>query len=138
MLRKTLYHEMGHINDMMFMPKLYNCVLVDFENRNVNADSISALFWLEYLAEKRTAFFENVYNLEICDEFVKRKWHCSVSKLSIAPYLSKISPTTLFKKSCNSWLYEQYICINQFTSYSLNFVIQIVSSIAHPTDAFSP
>ena len=82
MLRKTLYHEMGHINDMMFMPKLYNFVLVDFENRNVNADSISALFWLEYLAEKRTAFFENVYNLEICDEFVKRKWHCSM----IDPY----------------------------------------------------
>lgn len=79
MLRKTLYHEMGHINDMMFMPKLYNCVLVDFENRNVNADSISALFWLEYLAEKRTAFFENVYNLEICDDFVKRKWHCSIA-----------------------------------------------------------
>lgn len=79
MLRKTLYHEMGHINDMTLMPKLYNCVLESFGNRNINADSITSLFWVEYIAEKRTAFFENVYNLGICDDFVKRKWHCSMS-----------------------------------------------------------
>lgn len=79
MLRKTLYHEMGHINDMVVMPKLYNCVLKSFEGRNINADSITALFWVEYVAEKRTAFFENVYNLEICNDFVKRKWHCSIA-----------------------------------------------------------
>ena len=79
MLRKTLYNEMGHINDMALMPKLYNCILESFENRNINADSIASLFWGEYVAEKRTAFFENVYNLEICDDFVKRKWHCSIA-----------------------------------------------------------
>lgn len=79
MLRKTLYHEMGHINDMVFMPKLYTCVLENFENGNINADSISSLFWIEYLAERRTVFFENVYNLEICDDFVKGKWHCSMT-----------------------------------------------------------
>lgn len=78
MLRKTLYHEMGHINDMVFMPKLYNCVLENFKKRNINSDSISSLFWIEYLAEKRTAIFENVYNMEICDELVKQKWHCSI------------------------------------------------------------
>lgn len=82
MLRKTLYHEMGHINDMALMPKLYKCVLGAFENRNIDADCISSLFWIEYLAEKRTATFENVYNLDICDDFVKRKWHCSM----IDPY----------------------------------------------------
>lgn len=82
MLRKTLYHEMGHINDMVFMPKLYNHVLESFESRNVDADSISSLFWIEYVAEKRTAVFENVYNMEICDELVKRKWHCTI----IDPY----------------------------------------------------
>lgn len=79
MLRKTLYHEMGHINDMALMPKLYSCILESFENRNINAGSIASLFWVEYVAEKRTAFFENVYNLEICDDFVKRKWHCSIA-----------------------------------------------------------
>lgn len=79
MLRKTLYHEMGHINDMVFMPNLYNCVFINFENRKLNADSISSLFWIEYLAEKRTAFFENVYNLEICDKLVTKKWHCSIA-----------------------------------------------------------
>ncbi|GFI18166.1 hypothetical protein IMSAGC009_03338 [Lachnospiraceae bacterium] len=79
MLRKTLYHEMGHINDMALMPKIYSCILESFENRNINGDSIASLFWIEYVAEKRTAFFENVYNLEICDDFVKRKWHCSMA-----------------------------------------------------------
>lgn len=79
MLRKTLYHEMGHINDMALMPKLYNCVLESFEGRKINADSIVSLLWIEYVAEKRTAFFENAYNLEICDEFVKRKWHCTIA-----------------------------------------------------------
>ena len=54
MLRKTLYHEMGHINDMALMPNLYNCILESFENRNINADSIASLFWVEYVAEKRT------------------------------------------------------------------------------------
>ena len=79
MLRKTLYHEMGHINDMVFMPKLYNCVLESFENRSINAESISSLFWIEYLAEKRTSTFENVYNMEICDDLVTKKWHCSIA-----------------------------------------------------------
>lgn len=79
MLRKTLYHEMGHINDMTLMPKLYNCILESFESRKINGDSIASLLWVEYVAEKRTAFFENVYNLELCDHFVKRKWHCSIA-----------------------------------------------------------
>ena len=79
MLRKTLYHEMGHINDMELMPKLYDCVLEGFNNRKVNAECISSLIWIEYIAEKRTATFENVYNLEICDELVTKKWHCSIA-----------------------------------------------------------
>lgn len=79
MLRKTLYHEMGHINDITFIPKLYNCVLDNFEHKNISADSIVSLFWIEYLAEKRTVSFENVYNMEICDELVKREWHCSIA-----------------------------------------------------------
>ena len=79
MLRKTLYHEMGHINDMTLMPQLYNCILESFESRKINSDSIVSLFWVEYVAEKRTAFFENIYNLEICDDFVKRKWHCLIA-----------------------------------------------------------
>lgn len=79
MLRKTLYHEMGHINDMTLMPQLYNCILESFESRKIKSDSIVSLFWVEYVAEKRTAFFENIYNLDICDDFVKRKWHCSIA-----------------------------------------------------------
>ena len=79
MLRKTLYHEMGHINDMKLMPKLYNYIFEDFQNGRFSAESISSLFWVEYVAEKRTAIFENVYNMGICDKFIKKKWRCSMS-----------------------------------------------------------
>lgn len=114
MLRKTLYHEMGHINDMVVMPKLYNCVLKSFEVRNVYVDSIAALFWVEYIAEKRTAFFENVYNLEICDDFVKRKWHCSIADPYAQYgeknffYLTKLLPCFIARTSKND-LREQYL-----------------------------
>ena len=99
LLRKTLYHEMGHINDMAYMPNLYKCV---FENvlkkaADINA-STSSLFWIEYIAEKRSSGFENVYDLEICDEFVDAEWKCSMSSFfsdyneNNFCYLTKILP----------------------------------------------
>ena len=36
LLRKTLYHELGHINDMTLMPKLYGMMFKDFQNGDVN------------------------------------------------------------------------------------------------------
>ncbi len=76
LLKKTLYHEMGHITDMTFMPKLYKCVL---DNDEINENYIASLFWLEYIAEKRTSGFEKVNDLEICNDIVKRKWKCSMA-----------------------------------------------------------
>lgn len=77
LLRKTLYHELGHINDMTFMPKLYGMMFKDFQNGDVDLYSISILLWIEYVAEKRTVGFENVNDMELCDDFVKEKWECS-------------------------------------------------------------
>lgn len=79
MLRQTLYHEMGHINDMIKMPCLYNSVLQGYESNNFDVNCISSLFWLEYIAEKRSASFENVNDFEICDEIVSRKWICTMA-----------------------------------------------------------
>lgn len=76
LLKKTLYHEMGHITDMTFMPKLYKCVL---DNDEIDKNYIASLFWLEYIAERRTSGFENVNDLEICDDIAKRKWNCSMA-----------------------------------------------------------
>ena len=39
--------------------------------------SISILLWIEYVAEKRTVGFENVNDMELCDDFVNEKWECS-------------------------------------------------------------
>lgn len=114
MLRKTLYHEMGHINDMTLMPKNYNYVLESFESRKINIDSIASLLWVEYVAEKRTAFFENAYNLEICDELVKRKWHCSIADPYARYgeknffYLTKLLPYFMARTNKKD-LREQYI-----------------------------
>lgn len=77
LLRKTLYHELGHINDMTLMPKLYGMMFKDFQNGDVDLYSISILLWIEYVAEKRTVGFENVNDMELCDDFVKEKWECS-------------------------------------------------------------
>ena len=77
LLRKTLYHEMGHINDMTLMPKLYGMMFKDFQNGDVSLYSISILLWIEYVAERRTAGFENVNDMELCDDFVNEKWECS-------------------------------------------------------------
>lgn len=77
LLRKTLYHELGHINDMTLMPKLYGMMFKDFQDGDVDLYSISILLWIEYVAEKRTVGFENVNDMELCDDFVKEKWECS-------------------------------------------------------------
>lgn len=77
LLRKTLYHELGHINDMTLMPKLYGMMFKDFQNGDVSLYSISILLWIEYVAERRTAGFENVNDMELCDDFVNEKWECS-------------------------------------------------------------
>lgn len=94
LLCKVIYHEMGHINDMILMPQLYGCVL---NSKRIDDNYIASLFWLEYIAEKRTAGLENVNDMELCDEFVKRKWKCT--KLNIDTvndknffYLTKVLP----------------------------------------------
>ena len=100
----TIYHEMGHINDMIIMPKLYGCVL---NNENIDANYISSLFWLEYIAEKRTAGLEDVNDMGICEEFVERNWNCTYSNPNTADdknffYLNKVLPYFLARTSDKS------------------------------------
>lgn len=94
LLYNTIYHEMGHINDMIVMPQLYDCVL---NCEKINGNYIVCLFWLEYIAEKRTAGLENVNDMDICDQFVDRKWECSFFNLNSTNdknffYLNKVLP----------------------------------------------
>lgn len=126
LLKQTIYHEMGHINDMAYMPNLYKCV---FENvlkkaADINA-STSSLFWIEYIAEKRSSGFENVYDLEICDEFVDAEWKCSMSSFfsdyneNNFCYLTKILPYFLGRTTHEKVRQEYLIKIknNVLTDY---------------------
>lgn len=70
MIVNTLYHEMGHVTDWLVMPKLYNAALNIHDNKSMFA----ALFWLEYLAEKRSCSNGRVNGSEYCDDFVKKPW----------------------------------------------------------------
>lgn len=116
LIRQTIYHEMGHINDMVYMPSLYNCV---FENAQKKAAGINistaSLFWLEYKAEKRSAGFENVYDMEICDEFADHEWKYSVSdsysnfNAGNFCYLTKILPYFLGGTAHDEHVRQEYI-----------------------------
>jgi len=89
----TLYHEMGHITDWVRYPKLY-AEAETMENVKVG---LPALFWLEYIAEKRSCLKNDYDNFEFCNQFVKRQWHAYYSnfydiKESNFLYLNKMLP----------------------------------------------
>lgn len=77
LLRQTLYHEMGHINDMVLMPSLYKYAF----SEDKNEEQIVSQFWLEYLAEKRSDGFEGIENFDLCEQFVKENWKCTMISL---------------------------------------------------------
>lgn len=66
----TLFHEMGHVSDWLSMPKLYKCVEESISRKY----SIVALFWLEYLAEKRSCIEGRADHTEFCRDFIGREW----------------------------------------------------------------
>lgn len=93
-LKQTLFHEMGHINDMVLMPKLYKYAFSEDSNR----EQIASQFWLEYIAEKRTTIFEGFQSFDLCDGFVKEDWRCTMCSLdeninsTNFAYLTKVLP----------------------------------------------
>ena len=74
-IKQTLYHEMGHINDMFYMPNLYSYALSD----DCNKEQIAAQFWIEYIVEKRSVGFEGICEAVFCNNFIKKKWKCTVN-----------------------------------------------------------
>lgn len=87
----TLYHEMGHVNDWKKMPGLYVAV--------ERADNIKhawpALFWLEYISEKRSCSTNLVSYAVFCNSFVRREWKSNQFNLQFANeenffYLTKV------------------------------------------------
>ena len=75
LLRQTLYHELGHINDMVLLPNLYKHAFRQDDSK----ERIVSQFWLEYIAERRSEGFEGLENFGLCDDFVKQSWKCRMS-----------------------------------------------------------
>lgn len=71
MIVNTLYHEMGHITDWAQYPRIY-AEAESMENKKVGLPS---LFWIEYIAEKRSQSKDNSNSTEFCVQFVKGQWH---------------------------------------------------------------
>ena len=93
MIVNTLYHEMGHITDWAQYPKLY----AEAEFMNNKKVGLPALFWLEYLAEKRSCSKDGSNNVEFCKQFVECKWHayyCNFDDIDENNffYLNKVIP----------------------------------------------
>ena len=66
----TIYHEMVHASDWKKMPQLYGMV----EDNSESSLKIASLFWLEYLAEKRSSEKGLVNHNFFCEDFVTREW----------------------------------------------------------------
>lgn len=73
----TLVHEMGHLNDWLAMPNLYECV---FDCQNKKHYSI-ALFWLEYIAESRTANLGLYDYTSYCKDVASELWDIQMCSL---------------------------------------------------------
>lgn len=70
MIVNTMFHEMGHVTDMAFMLNLYSTA----ENMDDIKAMVTSVFWLEYLAEKRSSIEGLVNHSDYCDDFASRKW----------------------------------------------------------------
>lgn len=70
MIVNTMFHEMGHVTDRVFMPNLYLAA----ENMDDDKAMVTSVFWLEYLAEKRSSIEGLVNHSDYCDDFASRKW----------------------------------------------------------------
>lgn len=93
MIVNTLYHEMGHITDWAQYPQLY----AEAESMNNKKVGLPALFWLEYLAEKRSCSKDESNNAVFCKQFVERRWHayyCNFDDLDENNffYMNKVIP----------------------------------------------
>lgn len=84
---------MGHATDWKKMPNLYNAV----ELCPTSKDGIASLFWVEYLAEKRSQAFFQSDDDSFCNNFAKGHWRAYKSDLSSTrndsfSYLCKLMP----------------------------------------------
>lgn len=89
----TLYHEMGHVSDRKKMSTLYRIV----EENPTSAEGVASLFWLEYIAEKRTAEKNIVDHDSFCTDVAKSEWRAYKTEFGRGgshnfTYLCKVLP----------------------------------------------
>lgn len=70
LIANTLYHEMGHVSDIKMMPHIYATA----QNLEKEEQMLSAFFWAEYLAEKKSSSSNIIDYTEYCEDFAHREW----------------------------------------------------------------
>lgn len=128
MLINTQFHEMGHATDWKKMPNLYNSV----EMRPTSKDGIASLFWVEYLAEKRSQAFSQSDDDSFCNNFAKSHWRAYKSDPESTrhdnfTYLCKVMPYFL-ARTIGPDIRQQYLDImeNQLLK---DFILEITKEI---------
>lgn len=67
----TLYHELCHVSDFKKMPLIHQAAE---QLSNDASKGLPSLFFLEYLAEKRSSSINPEIHRPFCDDFASRKW----------------------------------------------------------------
>lgn len=117
----TLFHEMGHINDMVKYPVLYDTI----ENSDDMEKAPPSLFWTEYLAEKRSVSVDPSAK-DFCEEFVSTSWNIQKRSTGTATtgdffYLNKALPYFIVR--------AEYINKDYFDRINNEIVTEYVSEV---------
>lgn len=117
----TLFHEMGHINDMVKYPVLYDTI----ENSDDMEKALPSLFWTEYLAEKRSVSVDPSAK-DFCEEFVSTSWNIQKRSTGTATtgdffYLNKALPYFIVR--------AEYINKDYFDRINNEIVTEYVSEV---------
>lgn len=87
---RTLFHELCHISEITTMPKIHR---YSFSHKNIGY--MIALFWIEYIVERKTCAKINSQIDELCIDAAENDW--SISKLNFTDadcsnyfYLTKV------------------------------------------------
>ena len=128
MLINTQFHEMGHATDWKRMPNLYNAVMI----HPTSEDGIASLFWVEYLAEKRSQVFSPLDYDSFCNNFAKSHWRAykcdsDSTRHDNFTYLCKVMPYFL-ARTIEPGKRKQYLDImeNQLLK---DFILEITNEI---------
>jgi len=121
---KTFYHELCHISEISVMPQIHQ---YGFSQEGINF--MVALFWIEYIVERKSYAIINLYDNKLCTDVAKNRWNISKLNYDEADcsnyfYLTKVLPYVIARiqvdGSANTYIKTIKNPIVQSMVYELN------------------